>query len=289
MRSLLIGLAACIAVACSAKEVSLSLKSIDASLSKIAPHAQDFPPRFSSVAERKQIEAELRDLLTMLDAAVGQYPNDPEILFRDGFANAMGHNLDFDGCAPRYFKAFDRLLELKPEDKRANFYYGAFLAGTAARQKDSIVYLEKAVALGVSDAHYTLAFVYLSQSDKPKALLHLREYAKLHPEDQSIAQKISEIEHAQIEIHRGPPPNYEERTKKKEPNQSPEPTAPSGRVSSLTFGGKAHAHRIPTYRVPLSSGRRLLRRESTGAGKSPGQSCDRFKEDRHGAGRHGLV
>jgi hypothetical protein len=229
MRSLNIALVSCIiAGITSAKEVSLSLQSIDDALSKIAPHAQDFPPRFSSVAERKQVEADLRALLTMLDAAVAQYPNDPEILFRDGFANAMGHNLDFDGCAPKYFKAFNRLLELKPEDKRANFYYGAFLAGTAARQKDSIAYLEKAIALGVSDAHYPLAFVYLSQADKPKALLHLKEYAKQHPEDHGISQKISEIEQAQIKIHHEAPPDFDEMTKKKEPNQPPEPTRPSG-------------------------------------------------------------
>jgi tetratricopeptide (TPR) repeat protein len=213
----------CFAVCASAKEVSLNLRSIDAALSKIVPHAQDFPPQFSSVSERKQIEAKLRDLLVTLDAAIAQYPDDTELLFRDGCANAMGHNLDFDGCAEKYFRAFDRLLVLKPDDAKANFYYGAFLAGTAARQKDSISFLEKAVALGVSDAHYTLAFVYLSQADKPQALSHLRDYAKLHPDDPTIQQKIGEIEHAKIEIRHDAPPAYDEMVKKKEPNRSSDP------------------------------------------------------------------
>jgi tetratricopeptide (TPR) repeat protein len=219
MRYLTIVLFLSTTVFASTNQVEFSLRSINAVLDRIAPHAQNFPPQFSSVAERTQIEADLREAITTLDAAVAQYPDDPELLFRDGCANAMGHNLDFEGCAQAYFKAFDRLLELKPEDKKANFYYGAFLSGTAARQKDSIRYLEKAIALGESDAHYTLAFVYICQNDKPKGLLHLKEYAKLHPEDKSIQPKIEKIERSTIQISHEPPPYFDEMTKKTEANQ----------------------------------------------------------------------
>ncbi len=127
----------------------------------------------------------------------------------------MGHNLDFEGCAVKYFKAFDRLLELKSDDKKANYNYGAFLVTTAARQKDGIKYLEKALALGVPEAHYTLGFAYLVQGDKAKALLHFKEYAKQHPNDEELKRKISEIEQANIRIIPGPPPNLDEITKRK--------------------------------------------------------------------------
>ncbi|MFA5264062.1 MAG: hypothetical protein WC378_09545 [Opitutaceae bacterium] len=193
MRHLIVILLLLFSSEVSAKDLSVSFKSIDDDLSKIAVHAQEFPPRFASVAERKQTETDLRRLLTILDAAVAQHPDDPEILFRDGFANAMGHNLDFTDCAPKCTKAFDRLLKLQPEDKRANYFYGAFLAATV-RQKDSVRYLEKALALGMSDAHYTLAFVYISQGDRPKALLHLKEYIKVHPEDERARKMIKGIE-----------------------------------------------------------------------------------------------
>ena len=218
MRYLLIVCIAFTVTLARAKDTSFSLDSIDAILSDIAPHAQDFPPRFASVAERKRVEADLRDVLTKLDAAVAKHPDDAELLFRVGYANAMGHNLDFEGCAFKYFKAFDHLLELKPDDKRANFYYGAFLAGTAARQKDSIKYLEKAIALGVTDAHYTLAFVYLSQSDKEKALFHIKEYARLNPDDESAKQKVAFIEQVgSVERKEGKPPGFDEMTKKEGP------------------------------------------------------------------------
>jgi hypothetical protein len=50
------------------------------------------------------------------------------LLFRDGFANAMGHNLDFRGCADRAIRSYERLIELQPENRIAHFYLGGFLA-----------------------------------------------------------------------------------------------------------------------------------------------------------------
>ena len=221
-RLLLIIFIACLAIPASAKEVEFTLKSIDAALAKIAPHAQNFPPTFASVAERKQTEADLRNLLKMLDAAIVQIPNNPDLLFRDAFANAMGHNLDFEGCSSKCIAAYEQFLKLKPDDPKGNFYYGGFLASTATRRQDSIKYLEKALSLGVTDAHYTLAFVYLGQSDKQKALLHLKKYAEANPGETWIKEMITQVEQSNIKIHNEPPPNYDEMTKKKEPSQPPE-------------------------------------------------------------------
>jgi tetratricopeptide (TPR) repeat protein len=193
-------------LALSAGETVFSLQSIDASLAKIAEHAQTVPPQFSSDEERTQTEADLRALLKTLDAAVVKYSDDPEIIFRDGFANALGNNLGFEGCAAKYFKAFDQLLARNPNDKRAYYYYGVFLSATPARQKDGIKYLEKAVTLGVADAHYTLAFLYLGQGNKPQALAHLREYARQHPQDINLQLQISAIEQAKLPLPNQKPP-----------------------------------------------------------------------------------
>jgi len=220
-RLLLIIFVACLAVPASAKEVEFTLQSIDDTLARIAPHARGFPPTFASVDERKQIEADLRRLLVLLDAAVVQLPNETDLLFRAGFANAMGHNLDFSGCAEKSIAAYEKFLKLKPDDKIGNYYYGGFLAGTATRRQDSIKYLEKALSLGVTDAHYTLAFVYLGQADKQKALLHLKKYAEANPKETWIKEKIAQVEKAEIRIHNEPPPNYDEMTKKKEPARQP--------------------------------------------------------------------
>ena len=218
-RLLLIVFIAHLAIPVSAKEVEFSLRSIDETLAKIAPHARSFPPTFASVDERKQIEADLRRLLVLLDAAVVQLPNETDLLFRAGFANAMGHNLDFDGCAEKSIDAYEKFLKHKPDDKNGNYYYGGFLASTSTRRQDSIKYLEKALSLGVTDAHYTLAFVYLGQANKQKALLHLKKYAEANPNEAWIKEMIKKVEQSNIKIHNKPPPNYDELTKK-EPRQS---------------------------------------------------------------------
>ena len=189
-------------------EVSLDLKAMDATLEKIAAHAQNFPPNFASAAERQQTEHDLKAAIKVLDAGVAQYPNNPELLFRDGYANAMGQHLDIPGCDQQFIKAFEQFLTLKPNDKKGNFLYGGFLAGTATRRKDSIPYLNKAIELGETDAHYTLAFVYLSQQNKEQAIDHLKAYAKANPDEAAgINAKIAQIKEANIKIKREPPPS----------------------------------------------------------------------------------
>ncbi|HEV7406513.1 MAG TPA: hypothetical protein VGO11_26415 [Chthoniobacteraceae bacterium] len=190
-------------------EVSLDLKAMDATLEKIAAHAKGFPPTFASAAERKQTEHDLKAAIKVLDAAVGQYPHDPELLFRDGYANAMGQHLDLPGCDQQFIKAFEEFLKLKPNDKKGNFLYGGFLAATATRQKDCVPYLKKAIELGEPDAHYTLAFHYLTQQNKEQAIHHLTEYAKAYPDEAAaIKAKIAAIKEANIKVKReGPPSN----------------------------------------------------------------------------------
>jgi tetratricopeptide (TPR) repeat protein len=176
------------------------LDSFNATLTKVAVHARDYPPTFASGTERKQIEAALRKTIASLATALGQHPDDPQLLFCDGFANSMGHNLDFPGCAKRCVASYERLLELQPENGKACFYYGGFLASSGADQKKSVSYLEKAIALGVTDAHYTLGFALMAQGDKKDALDHLREYSRLNPTDKKVQTLIEQVETAELKV-----------------------------------------------------------------------------------------
>jgi tetratricopeptide (TPR) repeat protein len=206
MRYLIFTLVCGLLTSGSAATVSLDLKVMDSTLAKIAVHAQNFPPHFSGAAEREQTMKDLFAALKILDAAVVEYPGNPELLFRDGFANAMGQHLDVPGCDQKFIAAFEEFLKLKPNDRKGNFLYGGFLASTATHQAQSIKYLVKAVELGETDAHYTLAFVYLSQMDKAKAISHLRQYAKANPgEANGIEAKIAQIEEAKIHLTKKPP------------------------------------------------------------------------------------
>lgn len=202
-------------------EPAPSLSSIDATLARIAPHARNYPPRFSSPTERQSIEEDLRKVIARLDAFVADHPDDPDFLLRDGFANAMGHNLDFENCAQRSAKTFEHLLMLRPDDKMANLHYGAFLGGVG-KAKESIRYLGKAVELGATEANYSLAIAYLMLEDKEQAAQHLKIYVSLNPRDNGAKRLLAGIESTDLKF---------ERKEGKPSVQTPAPTAPGGRGS----------------------------------------------------------
>jgi Flp pilus assembly protein TadD len=73
----------------------------------------------------------------------------------------------------------------------------------------SISHLEKAIALGVTDAHFTLGIALLIQDDKKQALEHFHEYARLNPSDKKVKKLIEQVETAKMVIQRtgGKPPD----------------------------------------------------------------------------------
>jgi hypothetical protein len=77
---------------------------------------------------------------------------------------------------------------------------------SATRQKGSMPYLNKAIDLGETDAHYTLAIVYLSRGTKEEAIDNLKAYAKASPnEAEGINRKIAKIKEANIKMkHEAP-------------------------------------------------------------------------------------
>jgi tetratricopeptide (TPR) repeat protein len=162
--------------------VSLRRSEIDQALAEIAPHAEQLPLHFASVQERINMEAKLKKLLSFLDAGVQQNPDEEELLFGDAIANGFGHNMGCPDCGEKAIAAYERLLKLRPQSKMANWHYGAFLAQTSMREK-SIPYLQKAASLGVVDAHYTAAMVFIGLNDQDHAKIELRQYVKANPKD----------------------------------------------------------------------------------------------------------
>jgi len=188
-------------------EVSIRTSEIDQSLSEIAPHAEQLPLHFASTQERIEVEAKLKQLLVMLDAAILEYPAEPQLLLRDAVGNGFGHNMGCPDCGEKAIAAYEHLLKLQPDSKIGNWRYGAFLAQTAEREK-SIPYLQKAASLGIEDAHYTAAMVFISLNDQASARVELKQYLKAYPKDKEAKGLLTDIEHGDlhIHIHDGPPP-----------------------------------------------------------------------------------
>lgn len=184
-----------------AKPPSLDLKAIDGTLSLLARHAANYPPRFASAAQRRMLEGRLRGLISTLDTAVGAHPDDPRLLVRDGFANAMGTNLDFRGCAERCTTVYRHLLALYPDDGVANLQYGAFL-GSTDHARESLKYLLKAADLGLHQADYSVAISYLMLKDRNAAVQHLRAYLSAFPRNTAAQKLLATLESKNIKFER---------------------------------------------------------------------------------------
>ena len=152
------------------------------------------------------MQAQLLKLLIFLDAAAKESPDNPDLLLRDAVANGFGHNMGCPDCGEKAIAAFDRLIQLRPDNPQVNWRYGAFLAQTTQHER-AIPYLQKAAGLGVADAHYTAAMVFVSLSDQPQAILEFKEYLKANPKDKQAKKLLADLEHGdlRIHVHDGPP------------------------------------------------------------------------------------
>lgn len=190
---------------------ALNLHAIDATLSDMARHAANYPPQFSSAAERKEVEMRLRSASRTLDAAAAARPGDADVLIRDAFANALGTNLDFTGCAARCSATYQHLLLLKPDSGAGNFQYGAFL-GSTNHPRESIRYLRKAADLGVPEAHWALAISYITLKDSADAIRELKSYMRLVPDNDGGKKLLTALESKDVKF---------QTVKVKSPNPSP--------------------------------------------------------------------
>lgn len=125
------------------------------------------------------------------------------MLFRAGFLNSMGHNLDIPGSAKKTSVIFQKLLADEPSNPKANYSYGAFLAG-AGKPKEALPYLEKALALGVKEADFSIGLVRLGLGDKEGALKNLEAYKLNVPGDKNVDQIIEAIRNGKIEVKTAP-------------------------------------------------------------------------------------
>ena len=200
-----------------AHEVTMKRTEVDHTLADIAPHAEQLPLHFASSQERMEIQTKLQKLLYFLDAAVLENPDETDLLLRDAIGNGFGHNMGCPDCGDKAIKAYERLLQLQPENAFGNWRYGAFLAQTAQQEK-SIPYLQKAQKLGIVEAHYTAAIVYISLNDLDRAKFELRQYVQANPKDKRAKGFLADMEHGNlhIHVHDGPPP----------PDAAPAPTNP---------------------------------------------------------------
>lgn len=166
----------------------------------IAEHAQYYPPRFDNDSQREEIENATKFLVNLFGELLNANPQDENLLLMAGFLNAMGHNMDIQGCAQNAAQCYEALLDQDPESAQANYQYGVFLAGTVSHRDDSIEFLEKALNLGETRALYSLAMVALAKEDVETALGYLKKYIGWHQDDAQATELIEALESGNYQI-----------------------------------------------------------------------------------------
>lgn len=172
---------------------AFTLATIDSQTAPIVAHVQNYPPHFDSDEQRATMEKQLHRLVNLLKQARDAYPKDRDIAKRYALVNALGHNLDFQGSAEAAIEAYEGLLQSNPDDGETQFRYGGFLAGTQLFEK-SIPHLHRAIHLRQSDAHFTLAFVYVKSNQPKLALEEFRAFLSTNPENQTAQRMVQRLE-----------------------------------------------------------------------------------------------
>lgn len=179
--------------------VTFNVPSLDQILGDVGAHAENYPPHFDSIDDRQRAERDVSGIASLMDPMAGNFSHSPELLLRLGYLHTLGHNLDLAGSDKKAVAAFTALLTLSPDDRRGNFRYGMFLAGTT-KVADAIPYLEKAKSLGVLAADFPLGMAYTALGDKAKALENLESYSKRVPGDENAVKMIDAIRRGNVEI-----------------------------------------------------------------------------------------
>jgi predicted Zn-dependent protease len=180
------------------KVYGLDMLYLDRMLGDLSQHAGRYPPSFDSTEQKQRAVQDLNALSGMLDLLLKDGKPNPQILFRSAIANRMAHNLDISGAAENAEQQFQALLQVEPDAPQVNYQYGIFLAETG-RVERSISYLEKALALGLEEANYSLGMAYLGVGNKAEAIARLNVYLKNKPSDSAIQKIIQGIHAGTIE------------------------------------------------------------------------------------------
>jgi tetratricopeptide (TPR) repeat protein len=179
------------------KRFSIDAAYLDRMLGDLASHAINYPPQFDSASDMQRATADIRMLAKMLDVLFAAENVHPELLYRGGLVNSMGHNLKLAGSAEKAVALYERLLKLQPDNTRANLSYGRFLAG-AGKPREGLPFLEKALSLGAAEAGYSVGLAYLFIGDRAKAITYLENYKSRFPADPTTDKILEAIRTGKI-------------------------------------------------------------------------------------------
>jgi tetratricopeptide (TPR) repeat protein len=126
--------------------------------------------------------------MSVMEAAVSLYPDNPQLLFEYGLL------LDRNGMDDQAILKMEKVLELQPDHADALNFIGYTWADKNVRLREALAYIQKAVALKPDNGYIvdSLGWVYYRLGDYPRAVEELERALGLAPEDPHIYDHLGD-------------------------------------------------------------------------------------------------
>ncbi len=187
------------------QQIDVSL--LDDFIEDVSPNARHYPPNFPNRTQRYNAREKIKALSEWIDPYAKASDASYDVLIRAAKLNGMGRNLDLGTeFAVRGGQYVDRAIKAKSNSGEANFLYGMMLA-EGGGFKEGQKYLDRAVALGYTEAEQSLAQSDLLSDRRSQALDRLRRLERQNPNNAILLQQIKLVEEGKFYIWDIPAPD----------------------------------------------------------------------------------
>lgn len=178
----------------------LDVSLLDDFITDVSPNARHYPPNFPNRTQRHYTREKIKVLADWIDPYARAPDASFDVLLRAAKINGMGRNLDLGSdFAIRGGQYIDRAIKNDANSGEANFLYGLMLS-EGGGFKEGKKYLDRAVALGYTEAEQSLAQSDLLSDRRSDALARLRRLEQQVPDNSIIRQQIKLIEDGKFYI-----------------------------------------------------------------------------------------
>ena len=185
----------------------LDVSLLDDFIADVSPNARHYPPNFPNRTQRHYTREKIKVLADWIEPYAKSPNASYDVLLRAAKLNGMGRNLDLGSdYTVRGGQYVDRAIKLQPNSGEANFLYGMMLS-EGGGFKEGQKYLDRAVALGYTEAEQSLAQSDLLSDRRANALERLRRLEGQYPNNTVIPQQIKLVEEGKFYIWDIPAPD----------------------------------------------------------------------------------
>lgn len=167
---------------------------MDEFITVVSPNARHYPPSFPNPTAEYLATQNVKHLADWIEPYASAPDASFDVVLRAAKLNGIARNLNVGTeYSVRASNHMQKALRLDPEHPDANFLLGMMIS-EAGGFNEGKKYLEKAAALGYTEAEQSLAQSDLLTDNKEGALNRLRQLQAQHPDNAQIAEQLRIIE-----------------------------------------------------------------------------------------------